>query len=71
MRFTHGLLFRVNDRPSGSRQLVERAALCALLHDKPVALFIAEIELLDGSGFGRLAVWGFDCSEKLPVLPNQ
>ena len=53
---------RVRQRLSRSESL--------LLHDQPRALFLADVELLRGSGFGRLAMRRLDESEKLDAVPD-
>src|SRR5208337_1210512 len=45
--------------------------LAALLHHKPAALFVAEIERPHGRGFGRLTVRGLHVPENLSALADQ
>jgi hypothetical protein len=43
--------------------------LIPLLHDQPRALFLADVELLCGGGFGRLAIRRLDEPEELDAIP--
>jgi hypothetical protein len=53
------------------RNVMGISRLAALLHHKPAALFVAEIERPHGRGFGRLTVRGFHITEDLGALADQ
>jgi len=63
--------------PSGAGEQLERPTegeiatgqSIPLLHDQPRALFLADVELLRGSGFGCLAIRRLDEPEKLDTVP--
>ncbi len=45
--------------------------LSALLHHKPAALFVIEIEFPHGGSFGRLTAWGLHVPEDLSALADE
>jgi hypothetical protein len=41
------------------------------IHHKPAALLLGETDRPHGSGFGRLAAWGFNNPDNLAALADQ